>query len=51
MPRWIALSLLPFAFGCLAAPCPDRPAEQARRDTDGVTADLTALIRAERRGG
>ena len=31
MPRWIALSLLPFAFDCLAAPCPDWPAEQARR--------------------
>ncbi len=26
-------------------------AEQARRATAGVTADLTALIRAERRGG
>ena len=40
MPRWIALSLLPFAFDCLAAPCPDWPAEQARRELAALAAQL-----------
>lgn len=51
MPRWIALSLLPFALDCLAVPCPDWPAEQARRELAALAAQLADWDDAYHRQG
>ncbi|MBB2493905.1 NAD-dependent DNA ligase LigB [Aquipseudomonas ullengensis] len=51
MSRWIALTLLPFAFDSFATPCPDWPAERARNELEALSTQIAQWDAAYHRQG